>query len=102
MRYNVYYMKPEYFPTFIHGTVTPDLYAIDRTHVLLREVEASDLETLFHNCQGEVWSPNGEARDMITSKGLAHTSMSVGDVAMDDEGVFWAVAIIGFTRLGRR
>lgn len=30
--------------------------------------------------QGENWSPNGEARDLIRSLGLHHTSMSVGDV----------------------
>jgi len=34
--------------------------------------------------QGEIWSPNGEARPLIESLGLSHTSMSVGDVFEDE------------------
>jgi hypothetical protein len=30
--------------------------------------------------QGENWSPNGEARDLIRSNNLSHTSMCCGDV----------------------
>jgi hypothetical protein len=45
-------------------------------------------------------SPNGEARDLIESKGLAHTSMSVGDVIVVD-GEAHMVANFGFDKLGR-
>lgn len=45
--------------------------------------------------QGEIWSPNGEANELIRSKGLFHTSMSVGDCAVDEtgknfsSGIYW-------------
>jgi hypothetical protein len=42
--------------------------------------------------QGENWSPNGEARDLILAKGLRHTSMSVGDVIEDEGGIFLGCA----------
>jgi hypothetical protein len=45
--------------------------------------------------QGEVWSPNGEARGLIEAKGLLHTSMSVGDVVVGPDGVH-VVAMFGF------
>jgi hypothetical protein len=37
-------------------------------------------ELVFDQFQAENWSPNGEARDLIASKGLLHTSMSTGDI----------------------
>jgi len=37
-------------------------------------------ELTYHFMQGEVWSPLGEARQLITECGLKHTSMSVGDI----------------------
>jgi hypothetical protein len=39
-----------------------------------------DLEEVFFLMQGEQWSPNGEARELIELLGLRHTSMSVGDL----------------------
>ena len=48
--------------------------------------------------QAEVWSPNGEARALVQSKGLGHTSMSVGDVAVVD-GKAFVVASFGFEPL---
>jgi hypothetical protein len=30
--------------------------------------------------QGENWSPQGEARDMVSNSNTGHTSMSVGDI----------------------
>ncbi len=58
----------------------------------------ADLESLFSLFQGENWSPNGEARDLIKSKGLTHTSMSVGDVVRTGDA-YWLVDFIGFKRV---
>jgi hypothetical protein len=91
-------MKPESFRELIFGAVLPKVAELEGTHVFLREVEAEDLESVFVQLQGEFWSPNGEARFLILSKGLAHTSMSVGDV-VEAEGKFWAAAPFGFTEL---
>lgn len=49
--------------------------------------------------QGEIWSPNGEARALIQQKGLQHTSMSVDDIIVDEEGHVYIVDAIGFREL---
>jgi hypothetical protein len=51
--------------------------------------------------QGEQWSPNGEARELIRSLGLSHASMSIGDVVEDEHGHFYAV-FVGFKELAIR
>lgn len=97
MKYNVWYMKPDTFMFLIHGYqfakdkgVVPNSFEdLERTHVHLKDEEAENLEDLFVKMQGENWSPNGEARPLIEEKGLAHTSMSVGDVAVCDDGVYF-------------
>jgi hypothetical protein len=33
--------------------------------------------------QGESWNSSGDTRELIASKGLPHTSMSVGDIVID-------------------
>jgi hypothetical protein len=100
--FRVYYTKPDSFSRFISGIEPPDLDRLDRTHTFLRTVEAAGLDDVYHQSQGEVWSPNGEARGLIRAKRLAHTSMSIGDVIEDAAGRFWAVAFAGFTDLGAR
>ena len=47
----------------------------------VRELKAPDEDVVFMQMQGEIWSPNGEARPLIKKLGLGHTSMSVGDCA---------------------
>ena len=56
-------------------------------------------ETTFNNMQGEVFSPNGEARELIASlDGVHHTSMSVGDMVQVD-GDFYFCSAFGFHRI---
>lgn len=104
--YRVYYMKPDHFRDFILGVEKPTLTGVTcgDTHTFLRTVTVDqkrdciehELEDVYFQSQGEIWSPNGEARELILAKGLRHTSMSVGDVIEDPEGRFWAVASFGF------
>lgn len=96
--FRVYYMRPEWFREGILG-VRPDPLKLDATHVFVRTVEAANLEHVFYLCQGENWSPNGEARGLIEAKGLAHTSMSVGDVVVDAAGRVFMCAQFGFADL---
>jgi hypothetical protein len=71
-------------PTFL-----PEVYKpITETHTLLGEVDMTDLDEIFYKMQGEIWSPEGEARELIIRKGLNHTSMSVGDVVEMDGELF--------------
>jgi len=106
--YSVYYMKPEFFRDGTMGAEwlkaqgkLPDAGALDRTHIFLLEAKADGLEALFAAMQGEKWSPNGEARPLIEMRGLEHTSMSVGDIAVDQDT--WEAFIVdrfGFTKIG--
>lgn len=98
-RYQVWYMKPDFFRNGITGT-TPDPKNLAHTHVHLKDVDADGINAVYTAMQGEVWSPNGEARELIQSKGLQHTSMSVGDVIVDDVGNAHLVANIGFKAIG--
>ena len=70
----------------------PSPAKLDATHVHLLDADAADLERLFFAMQGEHWSPNGEAAPLIKGKGLEHTSMSIGDLAVDQDT--WAVHIV--------
>lgn len=58
----------------------PDPDNLEKTHVLLGKVAPAALGHLYNYLQGDNWSPGGEARTLIRSKGLAHTSMCVGDI----------------------
>lgn len=58
------------------------------------------LQDVFFAMQADNWSPNGEARDLIASLDLGHTSMSIGDVIVDEAGVAHLVAFVGFKNLG--
>jgi hypothetical protein len=102
--YAVFYMTPEWFRDGIMGR-KPNLEKFAETHKFVRMVEARDLDHVYYQCQGEIWSPNGEQRDLIRSLGLEHTSMSVGDIIVsptepnNPPGGLYVVASVGFTRL---
>lgn len=104
--WDVYFMKPDYVQNGIIGhawckenNCLPDRRALGKTHAYLKMVEAEGLNDLFNKMQGEQWSPNGEARKLIEEKGLNHTSMSTGDVVIDEEGTVWMVDLIGWKTL---
>lgn len=84
----------------------PDPDNLEKTHVLLGKVDLDPgdpgdealLGHIYHMMQGETWSPFGEARRLIISKGLHHTSMSVGDIIKIGDKV-WMVDNLGFIDL---
>src|SRR6516225_3102094 len=78
MRYQVWFMKP----SFLRGIVgnSPDPNNLSATHVHLKDIEADNLENGLSRMQ----ESNGEALDLIQSKGLQRTSMTVGDVLVDE------------------
>lgn len=99
MKYAIWFMRPEWFRNGILGE-KPDAANLSATHVHLKDLNTDgDLEDVWFQMQGETWSPNGEARELIKSKGLQHTSMSVGDVAVDQNGKAYIVASVGFETL---
>jgi hypothetical protein len=61
----------------------PDIADLTKTHVFLKLIEGRKPEDVYFKMQGESWSPTGEAREFVASKGVQHTSMSVGDIVVD-------------------
>jgi hypothetical protein len=99
-KFEVWYMRPEHFRDGICGLGKPTAADLGATHIRLREIDADNLEAVFVEMQGERWSPNGEAFGMIKALGLRHTSMSVGDVAIDlASREVWKVARFGFEKV---
>lgn len=110
-RTGVWYAKPEFFrdlsmgPKFAakRGIALPtsrlDLLL---THTLVGLVDETNPEDVFVMMQGEVWSPMGEASGFLRSKGLTHTSMSVGDVLVLPNGDLVMVDTDGFDELTNR
>ncbi len=59
---------------------------------------SSFLSLVYHQMQGENWSPKGQAKDFILACGTGHTSMSMGDVVVIGDRM-WVVAMLGFTEI---
>ena len=60
--------------------ILPNPTELGLTHRMIGSIKERNSGRIYHMMQGEVWSPEGEARTMIRRKGLGHTSMSVGDI----------------------
>ena len=97
MKYQVWYMKP----SFLRGIVgnSPDPNDLSATHVHLKDIEADNQEDALSRMRAENWSPNGEALDLLQSKGLQHTTMTIGDVLVDESDTVYLVTGIGFSLL---
>jgi len=100
LTYIVYYMKPDSFGRFNFGQEFPSVGQLHNTHRKVCYLVANDLEDAFCKMQAENWSPNGEQREKIQTLGLAHTSMSVGDVIYERlNETYFVVAPCGFKEL---
>lgn len=104
-RTQVWYMKPSFFRDGLWGYNSlekdgnlPDPKRLGKTHELLGSISEKNLDKVFKMMQGHIWSPKGEARHLIKSKGLQHTSMSVGDVIKVGNKAF-IVDMSGFKEL---
>lgn len=69
-----------------HGAELPTLATVNQfcrhlgtVGIDSNEYVCDELNRLVTSLQGENWSPNGEARELIKSLKLGHTSMSIGD-----------------------
>jgi hypothetical protein len=95
MKYQVWYMKP----SFLRGIVgnSPDPNDLSATHVHLKDIEADSREDALDRMQAGIWSPDGEALELI--KELQRTSMTIGDVLVDETDAVYLVTGIGFSRL---
>ena len=98
----IWYMKPGGMVDLSMGVrwckkqdCLPDYENLKKTHVLLGKIKIKKLGRVFQALQGENWSSKGEARGLIRSKKVDHTSMMVGDIIVTKSGVYM-VDKIGF------
>lgn len=63
-----------------HGVPLPNPANLAKTHVHLINVKETDPRKVLKMMQGENWSPDGSAVELVKSKGLNHVSMTVGDI----------------------
>lgn len=101
--YGIFYVKPAFHREYNfrrEGMSGWMKEMLEETHENLGWIDAEDHTKIFHKMQGFNWSPNGEARNIIESKGLHHTSMSVGDVIVHlESSSMWMIAPIEFREL---
>lgn len=106
----VWYMRPGFFRFGTQGArPNHDPDNLCWTHIHLGSIRSNAttpqpmspelLDELWVALQGENWSPFGEARGLIQSKGLEHTSMSIGDCFRLPNGEVWIVSREGFKRV---
>jgi hypothetical protein len=96
MKYQVWYMKPSFFRGIVGNS--PDPNKLSATHVYLKDIEANSLDDALDRMQAAIRSPNSETLDLVQSKKLQRTSMTIGDVLVDEADVVQVTAI-GFSRL---
>ncbi len=96
MIYTVYYQR---FFGLLKPLETKHKY-LNFSHRRVKQVETASPDEVYRQMQGEVWSPHGEARELIKSLYLGHTSLSVGDVVRDGDGNFWVCNLSGWLPMG--
>ena len=104
--FDVFYMKKEFFGDGIMGVewcrkkgCLPNPRTLGDTHAYVKMLEAKNLGDVFLKMQAEYWSPNGEACELIAKANLTHTSMSVGDIIVTENGVVLMFDNHGFQEL---
>jgi hypothetical protein len=99
-KYRIFYARqPTFHPSGQFGVPLWTISTLLHSHAHLGEIETESLGDVWLAMQGENWSPNGEARPLLEHLGLTHTSMSVGDVARDEEGIYWECVDPGWRRI---
>lgn len=99
-QYLIFYARcPTFHASGEFGTPRLTVSTLLSSHVHLCQVEADNLDDAFRRMQGEHWSPHGEARPLLESLSLGHTSMSVGDVIQDEDGAYWECLERGWRRI---
>lgn len=89
VRYEVWYTKGRLEDSHMAALrgegVAVTMESLADTHACVAYLadNGATLAEIFSMMQGEVWSPNGEARDIIGATETWHTSMSQGDVVVD-------------------
>lgn len=104
--YHIWYAKRDYMRDASLGYQflkeegnLPDPNNLQFTHDYVGSIEASDINDVVYKMQGEVWSPNGEAKDFIMRNGISHTTITTGDVICYNDECYM-LDMIGFEYIG--
>jgi hypothetical protein len=94
--YDIFYAKKK--PPFMNFIVPDEQNTVDldSDYAEVGTITADDEDDAYYLMQGEVWSPQGEARTLIAGLGLKHTSMSVGDVLYNRATMKYTIVVSGF------
>jgi hypothetical protein len=92
---DVWYVKNKYFRDYIlgsdnlpDGVELPDPNNLEATHAFIGKFDTLDLDIIYNKMQGEFWSEGKTTNDILKSKDVGHTSMSVGDIIRNKDGMF--------------
>ena len=101
----IWYSKSKHFRDMSGGSrflakhrLLPTTDTLSKTHSKIGSINTVDLNKIYGLMQGETWSPNGEARNVIGDSEAGHTSMSVGDI-IKMNGIMHMVDNYGFVVL---
>lgn len=65
----------------------PSLENLSATHVRVGTIAETDPDKIFSLMQAEAWSPQDQARGMIERLGAGHTSMTTGDIIVNQNKI---------------
>lgn len=91
----VWYVKNKYFRDYSmgsdnlpEGVELPNPNNLESTHAFIGKIDTLDLNEIYEKMQGEFWSEGKTTNEILKSKDVGHTSMSVGDIIKNRDGVF--------------
>ena len=95
-KYQVYYFKRKYAAKAVLGHSPSNMEELEHNYDLaLEALVANDLEDVFSIL-------NREEMTKVLCKNLSHQSMSVGDIAIDENGKIWFCCGIGWRELFKK
>jgi hypothetical protein len=98
-QYDIWYAIDPTFSTD-HNLNLDDL---QKSHKYVQTFEADSLDDCYNKMQEDVWSPDGEGKDLIRCLGVHHISMRIGDIVIEAENkdMAWQCAGEEWTRIYR-
>jgi len=90
-----YLTNDEYMDEF-PDMVPPDINNLEKTHIKLGSIDASDFNDVFHIMN--TWGQGEPTNKLLDELGISHTSMSIGDI-IKYKGKFYYTDDYGFRRL---
>jgi predicted transglutaminase-like cysteine proteinase len=119
MSTKIWYFKKEFSKEFLCGDI-PSIATLQETHAVIHTLDITDMEKIFIRMQENWAAPSGikcncantglygfhdcmqcskRRTKILTDAGVAHTSMSMGDVIELPDGTCHVCAMMGFKEI---